>query len=200
MLEPKLLDIDWNSGQMMVREGKDKKDHALWINPDILSLLQTWRARRSGDTEYLFTTSTGGQVNGRALRAMVKRRAIKAGLTKNVHPHTLRHSFATEMYRQTKDIRRVQKMLGHADLSTTMIYTHIGSDPTKVPNLPQHFEELLVSLTFIQKGNSQISLLQNANIWGDILDIVLRAENRLRWHDFEENIKKRLLRYKYDPL
>ena len=56
---------------------------------------------------------------------MVKRRADKAGIVKDVHPHLLRHTFATEFYRQTKDIRLTQKMLGHADLSTTMIYTHI---------------------------------------------------------------------------
>ncbi len=56
---------------------------------------------------------------------MVKRRADKAGIPKDVHPHMLRHTFATEFYRQTKDIRLTQKMLGHADLSTTMIYTHI---------------------------------------------------------------------------
>jgi integrase/recombinase XerD len=61
-----------------------------------------------------------------ALRAMVKRRGDKAGLQhKDVHPHMLRHTFATELYRQTKDIRLVQKALGHSDLSTTMIYTHI---------------------------------------------------------------------------
>ncbi len=56
---------------------------------------------------------------------MVKRRAEKAGIVKDVHPHMLRHTFATEFYRQTKDIRLTQKMLGHADLSTTMIYTHV---------------------------------------------------------------------------
>ena len=124
-LDLKLTDIDWNSGQMMVREGKGQKDRALWINPDVLELLQKWRARRPDGSDYLFITGKGGPVSGRALKAMVERRGKKAGLTKHVHPHTLRHSFATEMYRQTKDIRRVQKMLGHADLSTTMIYTHI---------------------------------------------------------------------------
>ncbi len=124
-LNLKLADIDWNSGQMMVRQGKGKKDRALWINPDVLALLQRWRARRPGVSDHLFTTSKGRPVSGRALRAMVERQGLKAGITKHVHPHTLRHSFATEVYRQTKDIRRVQKMLGHADLSTTMIYTHI---------------------------------------------------------------------------
>ena len=56
---------------------------------------------------------------------MVKRYAAKAGIEKNVHPHTLRHSFATDLYRETNKIRLVQKVLGHSDLSTTMIYTHI---------------------------------------------------------------------------
>jgi integrase/recombinase XerD len=59
---------------------------------------------------------------------MVKRRAIKAGITKDVHPHMLRHTYATELYRQTKDIRLVQKALGHENLATTMIYTHIVDD------------------------------------------------------------------------
>jgi len=56
---------------------------------------------------------------------MVKRLAVKAGIVKNVHPHTLRHSFATDLYRETSKIRLVQKALGHSDLSTTMIYTHV---------------------------------------------------------------------------
>jgi integrase/recombinase XerD len=56
---------------------------------------------------------------------MVKRYAIKAGITKDIHPHTLRHSFATVFYRQTTNIRLTQKALGHANLATTQIYTHI---------------------------------------------------------------------------
>ena len=55
----------------------------------------------------------------------MKRYAVKAGIPKDVHPHTLRHTFATDLYRQTKDIRLVQKALGHADVSTTMIYVHL---------------------------------------------------------------------------
>jgi len=56
---------------------------------------------------------------------MVARYAKKAGIAKNVSPHTLRHSFATDLYRETRKIRLVQKALGHANLSTTQIYTHI---------------------------------------------------------------------------
>ena len=59
---------------------------------------------------------------------MVERYCKKAGIPKDIHPHTLRHTFATDLYRETKNIRLVQKALGHADLSTTMIYTHIVDD------------------------------------------------------------------------
>ena len=56
---------------------------------------------------------------------MVARYARKAGIDKTISPHTLRHTFATDLYRETSKIRLVQKVLGHSDLSTTMIYTHI---------------------------------------------------------------------------
>ncbi len=117
--------VDWMTGKHMVREGKGKRDRTLWVNEDVLTLLRTWKQKRPASHDVLFTTLQGKRINDRALRAMVKRRADKAGIVKDVHPHMLRHTFATEFYRQTKDIRLTQKMLGHADLSTTMIYTHI---------------------------------------------------------------------------
>lgn len=117
-------DIDWMSGKLMVREGKGKKDRTLWIGEEDLDLLRQWREKRPGG-EFLFTTLRGERLDDRYLRAMVKRLARKAGIAKDVHPHTLRHTFATDLYRETKNIRLTQKALGHADLSTTMIYTHI---------------------------------------------------------------------------
>jgi integrase/recombinase XerD len=121
-------DIDWTSGQMMVREGKGKKDRSLWLNEADLDLLRSWKSRRPIAGELLFTTLRGTPIKDRDLRAMVKRRARKVGIIKDVHPHMLRHTFATDLYRVTKDIRLVQKTLGHADLSTTMIYTHLVDD------------------------------------------------------------------------
>ena len=61
-------------------------------------------------------------------RKMIKKYAKKAGINKKISPHTLRHTFATDLYRESKNIRLVQKALGHSDLSTTMIYTHIMDD------------------------------------------------------------------------
>ncbi len=121
--------IDLMSGKLIVREGKGAKDRTLWLGEENLEMLQAWRERQvedvRGDCEHVFTTLKGDPLQGRYLRQMVDRLAKKAGIEKNISPHTLRHTFATDLYRETKNIRLVQKALGHADLSTTMIYTHI---------------------------------------------------------------------------
>jgi integrase/recombinase XerD len=124
-LNVRVRDVDWVSGQLMVRQGKGKKDRAVWLNDTDLELLRAWKARRPVAGERLFTTLKGTPINDRDLREMVKRRARKAGISKDVHPHLLRHTFATDLYRATTDIRLVQKTLGHADVSTTMLYTHL---------------------------------------------------------------------------
>ncbi len=94
-----------------------------------MELLRTWRERQArdvtGNPAHVFTTLAGKPVSPRYVQAMVARLAAKAGIKKRVHPHTLRHTFATDLYRETSKIRLVQKALGHSDLSTTMIYTHI---------------------------------------------------------------------------
>lgn len=128
VLNLKTIDVDWMSGKLMVREGKGAKDRTLWLGEADLDLLRTWRERRKVHCSLLFTTLKGGAINDRYMREMVKRLAKKAGIEKDIHPHTLRHTFATDLYRETKNIRLVQKALGHSDLSTTMIYTHIVDD------------------------------------------------------------------------
>jgi len=91
--------------------------------------LWDWKGRQiewlGENPKHLFTTRNGDPVSHRYVQKMVDNYSEKAGIDKNVHPHTLRHTFATDLYRETGKIRLVQKALGHADLSTTMIYTHI---------------------------------------------------------------------------
>jgi site-specific recombinase XerD len=122
-------DIDLTSGKVMVRQGKGAKDRTLWTGEDNLSALAKWRDRQarecSGNPAGVFTTKEGGELDPRYVQRMVKRYAVKAKIEKDVHPHTLRHSFATDLYRETTNIRLTQKALGHAHLSTTEIYTHI---------------------------------------------------------------------------
>ena len=125
LLNLRVRDIEWMAGKLTVKEGKGNKDRVLWLNEDALDRLREWRERRPAPSEYLFTTLHGKPVMSNYYRKTVKRYARKAGIPKDVHPHTLRHTFATDLYRETKDIRLVQTALGHADVSTTMIYTHI---------------------------------------------------------------------------
>lgn len=122
--------VDLMSGKLMVREGKGAKDRTLWVGEDLLEELQEWTDRRTEEaesSEFLLPTRKGTEVATSHLRRSVKRYARKAGIEEvdRVSPHTLRHTFATRLYRETGNIRMVQKALGHSDLSTTMIYTHV---------------------------------------------------------------------------
>lgn len=100
----------------------------LWVAEADIDRLRGLRERQAamcGQCEHVFTTLEGRSLDHRYIQRMVKRYAAKAKIDKNVSPHTLRHSFATDLYRETSKIRLVQKVLGHSDLSTTMIYTHV---------------------------------------------------------------------------
>jgi integrase/recombinase XerD len=125
--------IDLMSGKLSVREGKGAKDRTLWVGEEVLDELRGWIDRRSEEvkdmegTGYILPTRKGTEVATSHLRRSVKRYARKAEIKEvdRVSPHTLRHTFATRLYRETSNIRLVQKALGHSDLSTTMIYTHV---------------------------------------------------------------------------
>jgi len=131
----KWVDVDLMTGKLMVRNGKGAKDRSLWIGDGLLDELREWKERQAGivrGAEYVFTSISKGK-EGNSLGAqyvydLIKRLAGKAGITKEISPHTLRHTFATDLYRETKNIRLVQKALGHSDLGSTMIYTHIVDD------------------------------------------------------------------------
>jgi site-specific recombinase XerD len=128
VLNLKVREVNWNTGKLLVKEGKGKKDRILWLGEEDLKMLAKWREKRWVQTENLFTTLKGSRLNDRYIRAMVKREAEAAGIEKDVHPHMLRHTFATDIYRDTKNIRLTQRVLGHSNLATTMIYTHIVDD------------------------------------------------------------------------
>ncbi len=124
----KWRDIDLTTGKLMVRQGKGSKDRTLWVAETDIDRLRSWRERQATacDTcEHVCTALNGQPLGHRYVQQMVKRYATKAGIDKNILPHTLHHSFATDLYRETSKTRLVQKVLGHSDLSTTMIYTHI---------------------------------------------------------------------------
>lgn len=128
MISLKWRDIDLMTGQLKVIEGKGLKDRILWLDEQTLVMLREWKQRQFkewGKTEYVFTTRTLNLLDGKAVRTMIKTYSEKAGIKKNVTTHSLRHTFASDLLRETKNIRFVQKALGHADISSTQIYRHI---------------------------------------------------------------------------
>jgi len=120
--------VNLQTGKLKVVNGKGKKDRVVWFNNGTLELVREWRERQAkdiGQCEYTFTTKAGNKLKQRDVRSMVYTYTEKAKINKDVSPHTFRHTYATDLYQETKNIRLVQKSLGHSDLSTTMIYTHI---------------------------------------------------------------------------
>lgn len=123
--------INLASCRLTVREGKGAKDRVVYMSSELRDLIADWlESDLRPESEWLVCTRDGGQVDTRQLREMVKRQACKAGIAEceRVSPHTLRHSFATQLYRETHDLRAVQEALGHADISTTQIYAHLAND------------------------------------------------------------------------
>ena len=124
----KWRDLDLTTGKLMVRQGKGAKDRTLWVAEADMDRLRGWRERQVKECakcDHVFTTLEGEPLDHRYVQRMVARYAVKAEIDKNISPHTLRHTFATDLYRETSKIRLVQKVLGHSDLSTTMVYTHV---------------------------------------------------------------------------
>lgn len=128
MTNLKWNDIDLMTGQVKVVEGKGLKDRILWLDEETLTMLGKWKQRQFkewGRSDLVFTTRTLHSLDGKAVRSMIKTYSDKAGIKKHITTHSFRHTFASDLLRDTKNIRIVQKALGHADISSTQIYTHI---------------------------------------------------------------------------
>lgn len=129
--------INLKRREFMVR-GKGQKDRPIFISDDAADWLQAYLDKRQDNTKPLFvrysgikkidTTGNFHRLTARSVQRMVARYALLAGITKHVSPHTLRHSFATDLLMNGADLRSVQALLGHSNISTTQIYTHV-TDP-----------------------------------------------------------------------
>jgi len=123
----KLKDIDIDGG-ILTTTGKGSKTRRVPIGSSAVEWLKSYMAARRKkeniEIQELFVTPLGRPINRQIIYLFIKEYAEKCGL-EDVSPHTLRHSFATHLVQNSADIRSVQQMLGHADISTTQIYTHM---------------------------------------------------------------------------
>jgi len=127
----KVLDLDFAEKVGHVRQGKGRKDRIFNI-PESLSqkLQEQANLQRTQQQEHLFSGPLGA-LSPRNIQKIVETSARNAGIEKHVHPHTMRHSFATHLLESGVDIRMIQELLGHADLSTTQQYAHVSTKQLK---------------------------------------------------------------------
>ena len=121
----KIADIDSRSMQVFIERAKGKKDRYVNLPESILPQLRTYFIEFKPQ-KYLFEGQFGGQYSSRSAQQVFKNAMQKAKINKSLSIHSLRHSFATHLLEQGTDIRFIQELLGHNDIKTTLIYTHVN--------------------------------------------------------------------------
>ena len=134
LLNIKYKDIDYNNNEIKVL-GKGHKYRIVFFYDRLIDLFNLYTSKYynqySIDNEYLFINKKGKVLSARYIQKMLKNQAIIANITINIYPHMLRHSFATHLLDNGLDIRSVQELLGHKNLSTTQVYTHVTIERLK---------------------------------------------------------------------
>ncbi|MCC7082845.1 MAG: tyrosine recombinase XerC [Burkholderiales bacterium] len=128
-----LAALDWSMldfGQGSVRVlGKGSKTRVVPVGRAALAMLRAWRARRCEaaceDAAAVFVNRLGRRLSVRSIQRRVRSAGVRQGIAARVHPHVLRHSFASHVLQSSGDLRAVQEMLGHASIATTQVYTHL---------------------------------------------------------------------------
>ena len=121
-------DIDWQQ-QTIIVTGKGQKQRRIPFGKKANEAINNWLKQRGlladENEEALFVSCRGKRLSNSSIQKRLKKMALNQGLNTNVYPHMLRHSFASHILESSKDLRAVQELLGHANLSTTQIYTHL---------------------------------------------------------------------------
>ncbi len=124
-----LLDLDLSDHTLRVERGKGNKSRIVPIGTFAIDALKDWLAERQlmnlGDTQAVFVSQRGRRISPRTVQIRISQWAIKRGLPQHLHPHLFRHSFASHLLESSQDLRGVQELLGHANISTTQVYTHL---------------------------------------------------------------------------
>lgn len=117
-------DVDSDNSLLRVR-GKGSKERIVPLTKYAFEAIQAYLLRREDEQEALLLNYQGSRLSARSIRRILDKLALQAGLTQHLHPHMLRHSFATHLLDGGADLRSVQELLGHAKLSSTQVYTHL---------------------------------------------------------------------------
>jgi len=121
--------VDLNDGSVLVEQGKGGKSQVLPLGRCARDAIRVWLDVRpcvaAVDEQALFVSRRGNRIAVRSIQSRLERWCRKQGLSEHVHPHMLRHSFASHLLESSRDLRAVQELLGHSNISTTQIYTHL---------------------------------------------------------------------------
>ena len=128
----KLLKTDFlfDEGLIHIKMAKGRKDRMVKIPETLIQELRIF-SELNPNNKIFFVSARGGKLTTTTIQKIVKNATERSGIEKNVHPHTLRHSFATHLLEQGVDIRVIQKLLGHSDIKTTQIYLRISNQSIK---------------------------------------------------------------------
>ncbi|NPA38275.1 MAG: tyrosine-type recombinase/integrase [Candidatus Nanohaloarchaeota archaeon] len=134
LINLKVKDIDFNNKLIKVVGGKGQKDRVVTVSDKLLKRLYDYVKTKDPD-EHVFLSKYGKPLTPRYIQYLVKDLSVAAGITKDVTPHVLRHSYATHLLESGANIRVIQELLGHSNLQTTQIYTKVSlSELKKVTN------------------------------------------------------------------
>ena len=121
-------DIDLDRETIHLKTAKGDKERVVFLHKRLIENLKIFGMKEIGP---VFISQRGGKYSKRTIQQIIKSASKKSGIKKNVTPHTLRHSFATHLLESGADIRYIQQLLGHKDLKTTQIYTHVANKDIK---------------------------------------------------------------------
>ena len=120
-------DLDFERKLIHIKKAKGDKERVVFFHENLINLID----KNKENEGFIFLSDRGNKYNKRTIQMIVKNSAIRAGIKKKVHTHTFRHSFATHLLEAGADIRYIQVLLGHKNLQTTQIYTHVANKDIK---------------------------------------------------------------------
>ena len=121
-------DVDFQRDIIHLKIAKGEKERIIFLHDRLKIFVEYFNIKREG---FVFLSKMGKKYDKRTIQMIVRNAAKKAGIKKRITPHTLRHSFATHLLEAGADIRQIQKLLGHASIQTTQIYTHVANRDIK---------------------------------------------------------------------